>query len=116
MLEKLVLVIDDDPGIRKAMPIICDDLGYNCRTSVSYSSDVLEGVDLIILDIKLPKIDGYEVYQEIKKIKDIPIIFHSAYAGENENKYKELKPFDYIDKGSKDCYEKLVDAIGRALE
>jgi DNA-binding response OmpR family regulator len=40
--------------------------------------------DLIILDIKLPKVDGFSVAQEIRKIKSTPIIFLTSLDSEND--------------------------------
>jgi len=76
----VILVIDDDEIIRKLIKFTLEKRDYKVITA----EDALEGIcklelnpDLIILDIVMPEIDGYEVLNLIKKdsqIKDIPVI------------------------------------------
>jgi CheY-like chemotaxis protein len=45
----------------------------------------LPGIDLILMDIKMPEMNGYEAFDEIRKInKNVPIIAQTAYALEND--------------------------------
>ncbi|HPZ09084.1 MAG TPA: response regulator [Candidatus Eremiobacteraeota bacterium] len=76
----VILVIDDDEIIRKLIKFTLEKRDYKVITA----EDALEGIcklelnpDLIILDIVMPEIDGYEVLNLIKKdsqFKDIPVI------------------------------------------
>lgn len=75
-----------------------------------------ETVHAIILDIKMPGKDGFQVYKEIRAaFPDIPIIFFSAYQNvlEAAKLSQEYKPFTYFDKNG-DIHG-LLDAIQRAV-
>ena len=77
-----ILVIDDDPDIRDALIIILESQGYQVLTA-SYGVEGLdklkiERVDLIVLDLIMPGMGGFEVYKKLKGAKhqewnDIPI-------------------------------------------
>lgn len=74
-----ILVVDDDPSIRTA--IKGHLLAAGCH--VTTAEDGLEaitlfddqGADLIILDVMMPGVDGFDVCQTIKQYNDVPIIF-----------------------------------------
>ena len=92
-----ILVIDDTPENLALLSQILKDKGYKVR-SVTKPSTGLRGAqaappDLILLDIKMPEIDGYEVCKRLKadeRTHDIPIIFISAL-GELLDKVKLIK-------------------------
>ena len=77
-----ILVIEDDSSIQELIVEFLSSQGYN----VDFASDGLEGIskfkqgnyDLIILDIMMPKKDGIETLEEIRKTKTIPVIMLSA--------------------------------------
>lgn len=84
-MPKKILVIDDEPELVKAITIRLKASGYE----VIPAPDGQEGVDkaqefrpdLILLDIIMPKIDGYEVCKTLKtnpKTKNIPIVIFTA--------------------------------------
>ena len=80
-----ILVIDDTPENLALLSQILKDKGYKVR-SVTKASTGLRGAkaappDLILLDVKMPEMNGYEVCQHLKadiSTRDIPIIFISA--------------------------------------
>lgn len=83
--EKIILIIDDNPMNLLLTSKILEGFGYQTRTAESG----IEGLDkiekempsLILLDISMPEMDGYEVCEEIKKHEkwnEIPIIFLTA--------------------------------------
>lgn len=85
--KKRVLVCDDDPVILRLLEVNLELEGYD----VLSATNGLEAVevatandpDLVILDIMMPRMDGYEACERIKandKTKDTPIIFLSAKA------------------------------------
>lgn len=119
--ENNVLIIDDDPGVREVLEETFKQ-GYTTiavatgEDALKYIDNIDKAVKVVILDIKLPKMDGKQIYNEIKKRIDVPIIFHTAYPGEEEQQCLELNPFAYIYKGTDRSYDNLLDAVERALK
>ena len=78
-----ILVADDEQKIREVVRAI---LVNSTDTRVTEAADGMTAVglcklndyDLIIMDIMMPKLDGFSACKEIRKIKDIPIIMLSA--------------------------------------
>ncbi|MDF2663444.1 MAG: DNA-binding response regulator [Paenibacillus sp.] len=79
---KRVLIIEDDPVISEVQRDYLEAGGF--RTEVAVSGDVgLElalngGYDLIILDLMLPKTDGFEICRQVRQATNIPILIVSA--------------------------------------
>jgi len=83
--KPLVLVVDDDPGIRRIIQIQLDRAGYLVLTAESGEEalkvlrDALPSV--IILDVMMPGMSGYDVCQVVKRsdrLEKIPVIFLTA--------------------------------------
>ena len=103
MDKKRILVVDDDPAILR---LLCTNLkarGYEVATATDgeESLEAVESdfVDLIILDIMMPKVDGVEVCRRIREWSNIPIIMLSA-RGDEKAKVKclDLGADDYLTK------------------
>lgn len=82
--EKTILVIDDEESIRKLFSEEFKDLGYSVVSTDSGTTalEMLEKqkIDLITLDIKMPKMDGIEFLTKVReKFRDLPIIICTAY-------------------------------------
>lgn len=80
-----ILIIDDNPCNLKLLTKILFEQGYAVRIAPSaklgINSVMAEVPDLILLDIKMPDMDGYKVCQQLKaheKTCDIPVIFISG--------------------------------------
>ena len=79
---KRILIVEDEPEIRQLLASYLINEGY----SVSETEDGVTAIelfskekfDLLILDIMIPKIDGYGVCEFVKKKSDVPVIFLSA--------------------------------------
>lgn len=89
-----VLIVDDEKLIREVIKEYCDYEGYHTFEAES-GINALEiiktkNIDIIILDIMMPKLDGFSTYREIKKEKNIPTIILSARSEE----YDKLLGFD----------------------
>ncbi len=89
-----VLIVDDEELIRKVIKDYCINENYKI-IEASNGIEALEKVknekiDLIILDIMMPKLDGFETLKQIKNIKDIPVIILSA----RKEEYDKLLGFN----------------------
>jgi DNA-binding response OmpR family regulator len=98
-----VLVVDDDPPSVKMISFLLREEGYEV-TSADNGSSALEWIDreppdLVILDVMMPDLDGFEVCRRIRQTLDVPIIFLSA-KGETVDKVAglELGADDYLTK------------------
>ncbi|MCT4507374.1 MAG: response regulator transcription factor [Tepidibacter sp.] len=98
-----VLVIEDEIGIRKVINDFFKAEGF----SIVEASDGQEGIDkfskdefdLVILDIMMPKLDGWAVCRRIRKKSDIPIIILTARGDEDDELMGfELNADDYVKK------------------
>jgi len=79
-----ILVVDDEASIRRILETRLSMIGYNVVTA-SDGKEALEtfrlsAPDLVVLDVMMPKLDGYGVCQELRKESDIPIILLTALA------------------------------------
>lgn len=104
--RKSILIVDDIPeNIKLLMAMLKDDyLIIPARNGKAALKEAISDTppDLILLDIMMPKMDGYELCKKLKfneKTKDIPIIFITAMNDElEEAKGLELGAVDYISK------------------
>jgi DNA-binding response OmpR family regulator len=105
-MSRSVLVVDDEPNIVLSIKFLMKQQGYEVRTA-SNGEEALQALtemvpDLILLDVMMPKPDGYEVCQRIRataKWKDIPVIMLTAKGREVEReKGFAMGADDYITK------------------
>lgn len=98
-----LLIVDDEANIREVVREYAEFSGYE----IEEAADGIEAVslcrindyDLIIMDIMMPKLDGFSACKEIKKEKDIPIIMMSARGEEYDKLFGfELGIDDYVTK------------------
>ncbi len=110
---KKILIVDDEPDIIEILQFMLEANGYECITA----TDGEEGLklakeaspDLIILDVMMPKMNGYKISRLLKfdaKYKDIPILMLTARAQDTDKLIGEetganeyiTKPFqvDYV--------------------
>jgi len=79
-----LLVVDDDPHVRQALRWALEDEGYRVDEAGSGEdacSQVREAApDLMVLDLMLGRMDGFEVVREVRRAHDLPIIVVSARA------------------------------------
>ena len=107
-----ILLIDDDISIHEAMQFLLEDAGYQVEFAVDGAAAISAAQrwhpDLILLDIMMPGMDGYQVARTLKsqkRLRDIPIIALSARAMmEDQQKARDAgcedvltKPFDIQD-------------------
>ncbi len=81
-----VLVVDDDPALRKALRIGLSARGDEVVVAGSGAEALnkvaLAGPDLVILDLGLPDVDGIEVCRRIREFSGVPVVVLSAYGDE----------------------------------
>ncbi|EAZ85770.1 response regulator transcription factor [Lysinibacillus sp. FSL M8-0216] len=102
---KTILCIDDEPRMLDLLTLYLEP-GFQCRAMSSIQDALIyleeEHVDLVLLDIMMPEMDGFQVCEEIRKFWHVPIIMLTA-KGEHSDIVKGLnigaddyilKPFD----------------------
>ena len=119
---KKVMVVDDEADVISVLEIVLEENGFQVDAFVdpivalkSYRAGVY---DLLILDIKMPKMDGFELYDEIKKIDDnAKVCFLTAsemyYKNSRKEKYCSLDKDLFIQKPI--ANEDLVEGINKIL-
>ncbi len=77
-----ILVVDDNPEIREIIRILLSSEGYKITEAADGSAALRQlsqaSFDLVILDIMMPGLNGYQTYLEIRNITNAPILFLSA--------------------------------------
>ncbi len=88
MMKAKILVVDDEKRLVGLIGDYLEKQGYEVKVAYDGESALhsweLEDPDLIVLDLGLPGVDGYEVCRRIRESSDIPIIILSARAGETD--------------------------------
>lgn len=95
-MRRKILVIEDEKGIQDFLKACLEQSGY----IVDLASDGVEGIkafqkdvyDLIILDILMPKMDGYALCELIRQESDVPILMLTALDDEKD----QIKGFDVL--------------------
>ena len=128
-MQEKILVVDDDPDIREALTMVLEAQGYQVVTA----RDGKEGLDnlkaekpeLMILDLLMPKMDGFAVCKELQdprwsKFKDMPILILTSVREEvSRRRYEletglELDVDDYVEKPiSPDI---LLERVGKLIK
>ena len=95
-----ILVVDDDMCIRKGLKLRLEGAGYKVSTAGNGTEGIMifdeNGADLMILDVTMPDIDGFEVCKSVKQKEDIPVIF---LTGSQNQMVRDFLP-------------QMVDAVG----
>jgi len=102
-MNKSILIIDDDTKLNELLSEYLTNNGYNCVASEMPSDAFAKlkknNFDIIILDVMLPEMDGFEVCKTIRKDYDIPIIMLTARGGVTDKIVGlELGADDYLPK------------------
>lgn len=115
-----VLLVDDDASVRRVLQFKLEKRGFSVSTS-SDGEDALgklrsEPFDLLLSDIRMPRMDGIELLQQAKSIQPlIKVVLITAHAAVSQAvQAVKLGAFDYLTKPFDD--EELFVAIDRALE
>ena len=99
--KQKILVVDDEASIRRILETRLKMAGYNVVTAEDGEEAVelfnKTNPDIVILDVMMPKMDGYGVTREIRRVSDIPIIILTALGDVSERiTGLELGADDYV--------------------
>ena len=102
-MDRKILIVDDEKNIVDIIAFNLKKEGYTVITAADGEEGVQkameENPDLILLDIMMPKMDGYEVCKKIREKKNTPIIMLTARAEELDKVLGlELGADDYVTK------------------
>ena len=119
-VQKKILVVDDDKAVTTLLVGMLSGSGY----TVLVANDGLDGMvqvrkmvpDLIILDVMMPEINGYDVCSNLKfdeRFKHIPIIVLTSREQELDSRIGQLMGIDYMQKpiDSKILLEKIQSVL-----
>jgi DNA-binding response OmpR family regulator len=117
-VEHEILLIEDDEALSRMMRLQLEHAGYKvtaCQTGASGLEAAQKSTpDLILLDILLPDMDGWDVCDRLKKITQAPIIFSTALGSERDViRGLELGADDYMIKPF--SYKELLARVKAAL-
>ena len=98
---KKILIVDDEEKIRDVIKEYAEFSGFEADEAADGMTAIgmvkLNDYDLIIMDIMMPKLDGFSAIKEIQKIKEIPVIMLSARGEEYDKLFGfELGIDDYV--------------------
>ncbi len=122
MNEKTILVVEDDTSVRYALSVFLEIAGINFIEAMD-GTEALHQLatnkfDLILCDINLPDILGYEILKQVRSntnLAHLPFIFLTAYADMRDvNKGMELGANDYLTKPFSN--KQLIDTVNKWLQ
>ena len=120
MAGEHILIVDDEPAIRKALRDVLEDEGYRV-SAVGNGPDALKTIadelpDLVFMDISMPRMDGLETLAELKRLRpEATVVMISGHGTiETAIKATRLGAWDFIEKPL--SLEKTLVTVSRALE
>lgn len=119
---KTILIVDDDDRIRGLLQQYLENNNFKILSLENglYIEKYLENIDLIILDIMMPKISGFDVIKKLKSLNiKIPVIFLSAKSETNDRiEGLELGAYDYIAKPfePKELLLRIQNILNRSIK
>jgi two-component system KDP operon response regulator KdpE len=106
-----ILVVDDEPQIRRALDVGLRSHGYDVvgagSGEAALNNLANHPIDVVILDLGLPDVDGSEVLRRLRRWSEVPVIILSVRAAQDEK-------IRALDSGADDYVEKPF-AIGELL-
>lgn len=114
-----VLVVDDENYVRESLAMVLSRKGFSVRTAGSVrealETDIIQGTDVVLTDLKMPGEDGLDLLRKIKKMKpDLPVIVLTAF-GNVPSAVECVKAgaFEFLEKPADT--EELLQTLERAL-
>jgi PAS domain S-box-containing protein len=119
----LVLVVDDEEGVRNVARRILERAGYRVMTAVDGRDgvDVFEvhaaEIDLVLLDVTMPRMGGEQAFQELRSVRaDVPVILSSGFTeGEATSRFAGKGLAGFLEKPftPRSMMAKVREALGR---
>ncbi len=101
-----ILVIDDEPMICEEFRDILQDEGHEVEIALGGAPAIRKVADnkydLVFLDVLMPRMEGREVFEEIKKISQVPVAIMSGYIPPNKEK-------EILASGAIACFKKPLE-------
>lgn len=118
---KKVLVVDDDPVVIRLVKELLKSHGYMVETAKDGIDAMVmvkkEKPDLIVLDIMMPELNGYDVLRTLKftdEYKEIPVLLLTSREQELDKRIGEMMGIDYLQKPVN--RESFLEKIDKALK
>lgn len=124
MARARVLIVEDDAGVRAAVAEALDAFGYESEMAEDGTAGLdralREAFDLVLLDVRMPGMDGHEVLAELQRSRPgLPVIFLTA-RGESEERVRGLRggADDYVVKpfGAEELIARIEAVLRRTPE
>lgn len=119
--EKKVLVVDDDPVVVRLVKELLKSQGFQVESAKDGIDAMVivkkEKPDLIVLDIMMPELNGYDVLRTLKftdEYKEIPVLLLTAREQELDKRIGEMMGIDYLQKPVN--RELFLEKINKALK
>lgn len=123
MARKRILIIDDEQDIVNLVQLLLEDAGYEVEASTSGMEALTrledENFDLVLLDIMMPMVTGWEVLRELRsrsRTKDIPVALLTARASPRDDNRQHPTDFcEYITKPfeAEDLLSRIRQILGK---
>jgi len=118
--RSLVSIVDDDESVRESLEGLIKSIGFAVNTFASaqefLNSDRLNDTDCLILDVRMPGMDGIELHRHLLASHlEIPVIFITAHGSDEETRSRALADgaVDYLLKPLSP--EEVLNAVRKAL-
>ncbi len=80
---KTILAIDDEPMMLQCLQTTLEKEGFHLLVTGNPDQGIeilkKEAVDLVLLDVKMPQKNGFELYAELREFTEVPVLFVTAY-------------------------------------
>jgi two-component system, OmpR family, KDP operon response regulator KdpE len=120
-MSETILLIEDDEALAQLVQLLLERAGYTVKAANNGDSGLRlarqSPPDLVLLDILMPDMDGWHVYESLRNITDAPVLFLTALGDEHNITYGlGLGADDYIVKpfGYKELVTRVKAALSRA--
>jgi two-component system KDP operon response regulator KdpE len=120
-MNEMILLVEDDEALAQLVQLLLERAGYTVSSASNGESGLALAKqtppDLVLLDILMPDMDGWHVYEALRRITDVPVLFLTALGDEHNITYGlGLGADDYIVKpfGYKELVTRVKAALSRA--